>query len=139
MVNNNNLRTSGRLTPARNAICSFLKNHQEPVDYEQILAFLKKHKLRVNKTTVYRQLDSLLKEGLIQELDFGEGKKRYEMKQEHHHHHLLCTNCHKVECVDIKDDFHNEEKKILRNNNFKVKSHVLEFFGICGNCQEKNK
>jgi Fur family ferric uptake transcriptional regulator len=127
-----------RQTPIRIAICSFFNENHGPADYVQILDYLKKQGLDANKTTIYRQLDFLLSEGLIRELDFGEGKKRYELKSGHHHH-LLCTKCKHIECVDIEDNFQKEEEEILKRNNFKIKSHMLEFFGICGKCQEKGK
>lgn len=127
-----------RFTPAREALCLFFRRQTMPVDYGQIMDYLKKTGLRVNKTTIYRQLDFLVEQGLIQELDFGEGKKRYELKKEHHHH-LICTGCHKVQCIEIKENFKGQEDEIDKKENFKITSHMLEFFGICNNCQGKNK
>lgn len=90
-------------------------------------------KLGVNKTTVYRQIDKLIKEGQIIEVDFGEGKKRYELKSMSHHHHLICQKCAKLEDVvfEEKDIF----SKIEKNTRFKIVSHNLEFFGYCAKCQ----
>ena len=127
-----------RFTPAREAICHFFESETNPVDYNQIINHLKKTGHRVNKTTIYRQLDFLIGHDLIQELDFGEGKKRYELKREHHHH-LICTGCHKVLCVKVKENFKGQEEEIDQKVNFKITSHMLEFFGICSSCQGKNK
>ena len=129
-----------RLTPAREAICSFFERRKEPSDYSQIEKYLSSKGLKVNKTTIYRQLDLLLELGYINELDFGEGKKRYELKKDHHHH-FLCTKCQKIECIEVGEDIQRDlkriETKLLKNSKYKIQSHVLEFFGLCNLCQEK--
>lgn len=124
----------GRHTPVREAICCFFKRQQEPADYAQIKDFLDNLDLTVNKTTVYRQLDFLLFRDIIQELDFGEGKKRYELTRDHHHH-LLCTECGKIECVHIDEDFRAQEEEILKSKGFEVTDHTLEFRGVCKHCR----
>lgn len=89
-------------------------------------------KLKVNKTTVYRQIDKLLQENKIIEVELGDGKKRFELKDLIHHHHLVCKKCGSLEDIEL------DEKIIMRNitkrTNFKVESHSLEFFGTCVNC-----
>lgn len=121
-------------TPARAAISNFLINSSSPVDVEQIIKFLKTKKFSINKVTVYRNLDTLYKTGVLERLEFGEGKFRYELKK-NHHHHLICTNCGKIE--DIEGEYLSEfEAKIRQDNGFLVKSHSLEFYGLCSNCQK---
>lgn len=80
-------------------------------------------------------MEVLYKNDLIQRLEFGEGKFRYEIKKDkYHHHHLICTNCGKVE--DVEGEFLTKmENEIKSKKGFLVKSHSLEFFGICKNCQ----
>lgn len=90
-------------------------------------------RLGVNKTTVYRQIDKLLEDCVISEVNFGDGKKRYELKSLEHHHHLICRKCDKLEDVSFEEkDFLN---KIKVRTNFKITDHSLEFFGYCSNCQ----
>lgn len=127
-----------RITPARMATCAYFETQSEPVDYGQVLNYLKDNNVSVNKTTVYRQLDYLLQKGLIRELDFGEGKKRYELAKGHHHH-LICVNCNDIQCVEIKEDFEDQEIEIGKKTNFKISGHRLEFFGLCSACQQEVK
>lgn len=94
------------------------------------------HGLAPNKTTVYRELDYLRSHNVIQEIDLGELKKRYELAG-HHHHHLVCTGCESVEEVHLDDHLKEHESRILQEKKFKVTRHMLEFFGICGACQKK--
>lgn len=93
-------------------------------------------KLNVNKTTVYRQLDQLLKSGIVCEVEFGDGKKRYEFATDGHHHHLICNNCHVVTCLELDRDLESLEKKIKARNGFNVLNHNLEFFGTCRACHK---
>lgn len=122
-------------TPIRCSIIEFIKHSSEPVDFFDIKKHLDDSHISANKTTIYRQLNSLLKDNTINEIDLGEGKKRYENRQEHHHH-LYCTKCHKVACIKLNDDFSQEEKIIYNSKNFLVKNHKLDFFGLCEQCQE---
>jgi len=62
--------------------------------------YLRKKHLETNKVTVYRILDFLFKNQIIERVEFGEGKYRYELKK-NHHHHLICTNCGRVQDVEI--------------------------------------
>jgi Fur family ferric uptake transcriptional regulator len=123
-----------KATPARVGVMKFLESVGNPADAETILRDLNKEGINADPATIYRILDILYKKGLIQKIELGEGKYRYE-KSENHHHHLICTNCGKIE--DIEGDFvSNLENKIREKNGFLVKSHSLEFFGLCKNCQK---
>jgi len=120
-------------TPARVAVIQFLKKSKEPVDVSQIILYLRRMELSTNKVTVYRIMDYLYQNGIVDKMEFGEGKYRYEIKK-NHHHHLICTNCGKIE--EVEGDFLKKlEEEIYKTKRFKVKNHSLEFFGLCKDCQ----
>ena len=124
-----------RKTPARSAITEFLSNSNSPVDVSQIINYLRKLNLGTNKVTVYRIMDYLYQNGIVDRMEFGEGKFRYEIKR-NHHHHLICTNCGKIE--EVEGDFLKKlEEEIYKTKGFNVKSHSLEFFGLCKDCLSK--
>lgn len=130
------LRKNGnRLTKQRQIIIDTLLNFSQPVTAQEIHKYLKNKKIAVDLTSVYRTLNLLSKMDIIRMAEFGEGKKRYEIiKKDDHHHHFVCDNC-----GSIKDIVIDEEKKILaglkKRNNFQIKRHSLEFFGICVECR----
>ncbi len=127
------MSTFNRKTPARTAIFEYLERAKTPVDVSDILEYLRSKNLKTNKVTVYRNLESLYNKGFLEKFEFGEGKSRYEVKKEHHHH-LICTNCGRVE--DVSGEYLKDlETNIKKENGFLVKSHSLEFFGLCKNCQ----
>ena len=124
------LRKKGhRITSQREKILKKIK--PQPQTVEEIHESLER---QVDITSVYRTLDLFVDNRLVREIDFGDGKKRYELSEDdNHHHHLICENCGNIE------DFKMEEEKILENaktqTDFLIKKHRLEFFGICKNCQ----
>lgn len=130
------LQKSGeRITPIRRALLESFCNFPKPQTPQELLAYLEKKGLMANKTTVYRQLEILIQTGLIQEVNFSDRSKRYELSSKDHHHHLVCQNCKKVEDVHLDNDLDKQEKKIWQKNHFKVLQHSLEFFGLCKRCQ----
>ncbi len=108
-------------------LVSLLEKMKLPVSVPEIL-----NEVQANKTTIYRELDNFIKEGLVSEVEFGDGKKRYELANKKHHHHVVCKNCGRVADIEI------DEKELLSSLNqtdFKIENHSLEFFGLCGSCK----
>ena len=121
-----------RMTKCRKAIIKIFSNHPSPLSVAEIFEKLVDDEVLVNRTTVYRELNFLQNENILREVNFGEGKSRYESANEKHHHHLVCDNCGSV--AEIEMDERNLLKSLPKTN-FDIKSHSLEFFGLCVNCQ----
>ena len=129
------LRRKGfKVTEVRNFVLSLLQNSKKPFTAGEIQSALEKGVKKVNKTTVYRELQFLLNQGVACEVDFGDGKKRYEIAGLPHHHHLVCMGCRKVEDIDMDNDLMTMQKKIYNLKKFKIATHSLEFFGVCKAC-----
>lgn len=122
-------------TRLRTLLISHLVKIKKPLAAIDILKILKEKGLVVNKSTVYREVEFLLHKKIIVEINFGDGKQRYEIAGLPHHHHLVCTNCGKIEDIIADKDLEVLEKKIKRSKGFSINSHNLEFFGICKKCQ----
>lgn len=130
------LKSQGhRITKARSAIIESLMESKSPVWVGELDEKLKSGGVKVNKTTLYRELDFLLAQKIVKEIQFGEDKKRYELAESAHHHHLVCINCKRVEDIDLQNDLSKQEEIIKKTKNFRVINHSLEFFGLCRNCQ----
>lgn len=123
-----------KVTAARKVALHYLEKEARPVDVEEILEHLRKHKLETDRATIYRMIDTFLDKGIIDRFEFGEGKFRYELSGSDHHH-LICEQCGLVE--DISDcGIDTWEKEIKKKKGFLVKRHALEFFGVCTSCQK---
>lgn len=132
----NKIRSKGhRITRVRGLVAELFINSSEPLTAQDLISGLHAMEMKVNKTTVYRELTFLLNNGIVKAVDFGDGTKRYELAGDEHHHHLICINCKKVEDVDLNMDLDKEEAKIAKEKNFKILNHSLEFFGLCSSCQ----
>ena len=135
-----------RLTLGREAILEVLSRAEDHVSAEDIYRKIHPRYPHVGLTTVYRTLDVLSNLGMVYKLDFGDGRARYEFaegpKGTRHHHHLVCTQCNKV--IDYTD-FIDEEVELLnqteqglgRKYNFKITNHLIQFYGVCGECSGK--
>lgn len=124
-----------KITRVRSGIVKLFTEAKSPLSAKDLLDFFHKTGIKINKTTVYRELTFLLSENIIKEIEFGEGQKRYEIEDFKHHHHLICLKCRKVVDIELKTDLEKEETRFLKEKGFKVINHSLEFFGYCTNCQ----
>jgi Fur family ferric uptake transcriptional regulator len=123
-----------RATPARIAVMKFLESADSPVDVSMVKEYLDKQKIDADSATVFRIMNMFTDKGIAKQISFNEGKFRYELASREDHHHLLCTNCGRIE--DFSDCAIPElEKDIQDKKKFQVKSHSLEFFGLCRDCQ----
>lgn len=131
------LRSSGqKMTRIRKQILGILLKPDSLIDAQTLQTQLERLNLKVNKSTIYREITFLLNQEIIKSIDFGDGKKRYEIDQKDHHHHLVCLNCQSVDHFNLEDDLTLEEILIKREKKFKIINHSLEFFGLCQNCQK---
>jgi Fur family ferric uptake transcriptional regulator len=80
--------------------------------------------------TVYRNIKSLLENGLIGTVYLPGENPRYESSHHHHHHHFHCRLCDKV--YDIHDCPGNLQQ--LAPDGFQVDRHELTLYGTCGAC-----
>ncbi|MCI6188818.1 MAG: Fur family transcriptional regulator [Clostridium sp.] len=130
-----------KLTPQRRAIVdTIVVNEGKHLTAEEIYDEVKKDCPEIGLATVYRTILLLEEIGVVSRLHLNDGCSRYELvhsDEVHRHHHLICNVCNKV--IEVKDDLLEEiEVKIEKEYEFKIVDHVLKFYGICRECQEKN-
>lgn len=134
-----NLKQQGaRITSVRSTMIEIFTKKKHPLSATELLEELKHHGLKVNKTTVYRELTFLLEGKIITHVTIDSDQKRYELFEEHHHH-LVCQNCRTIEEVDfpeIEELLGKVEKKLKQKNKFSKILHSLEFFGVCNTCSK---
>lgn len=123
-----------KVTPARLGVLKALENTNNPIDAESIRRYLKKNKIKADKVTVFRILNSLTEKGIANPIELNEGKKRFEYAGKADHHHFMCAICGGIE--DISDcNIEILEKYIMLEKGMLIKRHSLEFFGVCKLCQ----
>ncbi len=114
------LRKKGvRITPQRVAMLEFLASVHTHPTAEEIFKALTKEDPQVSVATVYNNLNRY---------DFDLGQ----------HYHAVCDVCGKV--VDLYYPvLEDVEKAAEQLTGFKVRGHRMEVYGVCPECQKKEK
>ena len=135
-------RISGhKLTPQRRLVLQiFLENEADHLSADEVFHLAREKDKEIGIATVYRTLDLLEQFEILQKLDFGDGKKRFELalegREEHHHHHLICLECRQIQEVE-EDLLHQLEGLIQEQKGFLICDHRVQFFGYCQQCRDK--
>ena len=121
---------------ARRAVIELLGEQDCCLTAQEIFDRLRGSGRRVGIASVYRVLDLLTSEGLLQRIDLGSGISRYEPARSggHHHHHLVCDSCGKVEAFEdhaLETAIHRLEKA----SGDEVAGHDVVLHGACGDCR----
>jgi Fur family transcriptional regulator, ferric uptake regulator len=127
----------GRLTKQRHAIMEIFEQNKKPLSAKHILDCLNKSNTKVDRATVYRNLDFLSNNEFIKKITISDNELHYELIDQPHHHHLICKNCKKIEDVELEELELVLDKKINEINNlkgFQITDHSLELFGKCKDC-----
>lgn len=131
-----NLKSKGhKSTKVRQALVEILLSSNSPFSISDLLQELSLKKLNPNKTTVYREISFLKENDILEEIELGEGKKRYEIS-ENHHHHIRCVSCKVIKDIPMEQDLNSKEQSLIKKMGFKPIGHSLEFFGLCKDCQK---
>ena len=123
-----------RITRLRKALIEELRISKKPLSAGEIIEHLKKKKIIVHKTSVYRELIFLMKHEIAKKITFGEKKDRFELAVMHHHH-AVCQKCGDVEELLHLEKRIQQMEQTLSRKQFKVKQHLVEFLGLCKKCQ----
>ncbi len=124
---------SQRITEPRLDILGILKENHNPLTISEIHSKLKNKK--TDLATVYRTINLFAELRVVNEIDFKDEFKRYELIYDrHHHHHIVCRKCKNVENVEtcVLDELEN----LLKKKGYSEITHSLEFFGICRSCRQ---
>ena len=124
-----------KYTQQRQAVWHTLRASIEHRDAEEIYLTLKQDGLTVSRATVYRTVDVLVKNNMINKLDIGDGRLRFEYNiDSEHHDHLICTECGKI--VEFQNnEIEKLQERIAKKYKFKLLEHNHQLFGICKDCQ----
>jgi Fur family transcriptional regulator, peroxide stress response regulator len=130
----NKFRECGlKITPQRTAIYDALIRSTGHPTAEDLFARVTPQFPMMSLNTVYYTLGVLHTAGLIQEVNIGHDRARFDGNLSPHHH-LICLKCQTI--VDVMDPRLNRLTSPAGvPKDFEIMSHQVAFWGICGPCR----
>lgn len=118
-----------RMTEQRRIIARVLSTSDDHPDVEELHRRAAAIDKGISIATVYRTVRLLEESGILERLDFRDGRSRYEEATDEHHDHLIDMKTGKViEFVDPEIERLQEE--IARRLGYTLVDHRLELYGV---------
>ncbi|MWB77453.1 transcriptional repressor [Pseudooceanicola sp. 216_PA32_1] len=118
-----------RLTDQRRVIAGVLEMSRDHPDVEELHARANARDPRVSLATVYRTVKLWEEAGILEKVDFGDGRARYEDAERDHHDHLIDMNTGTViEFVD--PEIEELQERIAKRLGYRLLGHKLELYGV---------
>jgi Fur family ferric uptake transcriptional regulator len=118
-----------KMTEQRRIISRVLSEATDHPDVEEVYRRAVALDDRISIATVYRTVKLMEDAGVLERLDFGDGRSRYEEARDEHHHHLIDLQSGRV------IEFQSEELEILKERiakelGYDLLGHRLELYGV---------
>ncbi|MBM2291010.1 transcriptional repressor [Sulfitobacter pseudonitzschiae] len=118
-----------RVTGQRRVIAQVLQDSDDHPDVEQLYARASAIDAGISIATVYRTVKLFEEAGILDKLEFGDGRARYEDAERDHHDHLIDMQSGEViEFVD--DEIEELQERIAAKLGFELRGHRLELYGV---------
>ncbi|MFE4107871.1 Fur family transcriptional regulator [Almyronema epifaneia] len=122
-----------RRTRSQDQVLRVLQSLERGISAQDLYIELRQQNRSMGLATVYRALEALKLEGVVQVRTLSNGESLYSSVQEDRHH-LTCLQCGTSIAID-ECPVHELEAHLNQSHQFKIFYHTLEFFGLCPNCQ----
>lgn len=123
-------RRMERNTRQRTAIREAIAQAERPLLPQEVLESAQRQVPGLGIATVYRNLKTLVEEGLLQPVHLPGENTRFELAGHRHHHHFQCTHCQRVFDVHACPG----DLSRLAPPGFTVEDHDLTLYGRCREC-----
>lgn len=131
------IRNQGRHTQQGSAVLEALRSGEGFRSAQEIHRLISESGLNIGLATVYRRLQSLAEEGLVDALPSPQGVVLYrECSSPGHHHHLICKSCGTAVEVEVPG-LEEWAAQMAVTEGFVDITHTVEIFGVCVSCQSK--
>lgn len=118
-----------RMTDQRRTIAKLLETTNDHPDVEELHKRVNQVDQSISLATVYRTVKLFEESGILDKLEFGDGRARYEDADREHHDHLI--NIQNGEVIEFFDsDIELLQEKIAAKLGYKLLGHKLELYGV---------
>lgn len=117
------------MTGQRRVIARALQESADHPDVEELYARASALDAGISLATVYRTVKLFEEAGILDRLEFGDGRARYEDADREHHDHLIDINTGAV--IEFCDpDIEALQERIAAKLGYQLKGHKLELYGV---------
>ena len=117
------------MTDQRRTIAKLLESTNDHPDVEELHRRVNQVDQSISLATVYRTVKLFEESGILEKLEFGDGRARYEDADREHHDHLInIQNGKVIEFVD--SDIELLQEKIANKLGYRLLGHKLELYGV---------
>lgn len=128
-----------RKSKQRDRILEVLRNTRSHPTVNWIYDELKSEFPSLSLGNVYRNLNILVDQGLVERLDFGSTFDRYEAKIGPHVH-FVCESCGAIHDIDVPEALDQQLLGHVREQtDFQVTRGRMEVFGLCSDCRRREE
>lgn len=118
-----------RMTGQRRIIAGVLEESDDHPNVEELYARASALDAGISIATVYRTVKLFEEAGILERVEFGDGRARYEDAERDHHDHLIDLNSGKV--IEFLDpEIEALQEKIAQRLGYRLKGHKLELYGV---------
>ncbi|MFN3847105.1 MAG: Fur family transcriptional regulator [Paracoccaceae bacterium] len=118
-----------RMTEQRRIVARVVGESEDHPDVEELYARAARLDPRISLATVYRTVKVFEASGILEKLEFGDGRARYEDAERDHHDHLIDVNTGEViEFVD--PEIEALQERIAARLGYRLIGHRLELLGV---------
>lgn len=118
-----------RMTGQRRVIAKVLQESDDHPDVEELYARASALDSAISIATVYRTVKLFEEAGILERLEFGDGRARYEDAERDHHDHLIDMNSGEV--IEFCDpEIEALQEKIAAKLGYELRGHKLELYGV---------
>ena len=118
-----------RMTGQRRIIAGVLEESDDHPDVEELFARASALDAGISIATVYRTVKLFEEAGILERVEFGDRRARYEDAERDHHDHLIDLNSGKV--IEFLDpEIEALQEKIAQRLGYRLKGHKLELYGV---------
>jgi Fur family ferric uptake transcriptional regulator len=118
-----------RMTDQRRIVARVIGAADDHPDVEELYARASAVDPKISLATVYRTVKLFEEAGILERLEFGDGRARYEDAERDHHDHLIdVTTGQVIEFID--QEIEDLQEKIAARLGYKLIGHRLELLAV---------
>lgn len=129
---------TGRTTQQRHLILEIIERTARHLDADEIYRRARERLPNISLSTVYRTVQLLKEQGLVEEHRLNGERRYYERVPPSRHHHMVCLGCGRIfefTCPSTEKI----KSKLTKEKGFKVTAVDVRLVGYCPECQRSLK